>query len=122
MIGELGVAARPVRQLTAERLVGDLRKEALRRLLDGDEAGDELWRGEDLRPAPLDAGNARHILETWPFAQSLPRRTIGTVRRPSSASSSNAPLSASTLTEMNGTPCLVRNSFILRQLVQPGCQ
>jgi hypothetical protein len=24
--------------------------------------------------------------------------------------------------ETNGTPCLVKNSFIRRQLVQPGCQ
>src|SRR5262249_13478536 len=59
---------------------------------------------------------------TCPFAQSLPRRTIGTERMPSVASSAKASLSSSTLTETKGTPCSVRNSFILRQLVQPGCQ
>jgi hypothetical protein len=59
---------------------------------------------------------------TWPFAQSFPRRTIGTERMPSIASSAKASLSSSTLTETKGTPCLVKNSFILRQLVQPGCQ
>src|SRR5271165_3802663 len=41
---------------------------------------------------------------------------------PSAASSAKASLSSSTLTETKATPCLVRNSFILRQLVQPGCQ
>ena len=60
--------------------------------------------------------------KTWPFAHSLPRRMIGTERTPSDASSSNVSLSSSTFTETKGTPCLVRNSFILRQLVQPGCQ
>src|SRR5262245_66348234 len=37
-------------------------------------------------------------------------------------SSAKASLSSSTLTETKETPCLVRNSFIRRQLVQPGCQ
>src|SRR6516164_1412881 len=41
---------------------------------------------------------------------------------PSAASSAKASLSSSTLTETKATPCLMRNSFILRQLVQPGCQ
>jgi hypothetical protein len=59
---------------------------------------------------------------TWPLAQSDPRRTIGTERTPSAANSAKASLSSSTLTDTNGTPCLARNSFILRQLVQPGCQ
>src|SRR6266480_7790620 len=59
---------------------------------------------------------------TLPFAQSLPRRTIGTERMPSVSSSPKAFLSSSTLTDTKGTPCLLRNSFIRRQLVQPGCQ
>ena len=78
--------------------------------------------GRIIAPPHLMPATRATSFRTWPFAQSLPRRTIGTLRMPSSASSAKAALSASTLTETNGTPCLVRNSFILRQLVQPGCQ
>jgi hypothetical protein len=54
VIGELGVAARPVRQLAAERVLRNLRKGALRRLLDG-EAGNGRHRQH--LPRPLDAGD-----------------------------------------------------------------
>src|SRR5437764_13362611 len=59
---------------------------------------------------------------TCPFAHFVPQRTIGTVRMPNSASSAKPCLSSSTLTDTKGTPCLVKNSFIRRQLVHPGCQ
>src|ERR1700676_2067071 len=57
-----------------------------------------------------------------PSTQSLPRRTIGTRRTPIRARSSNASRSARTLMDTKGTPCLVRNSLVLRHELQPGCQ
>src|SRR5262249_43321923 len=80
--------------------------------------------GTDRTSAPPHATPATRATSRriWPFAQSRPRRTIGTERMPSAASSAKASLSSSTLTETKATPCLIRNSFILRQLVQPGCQ
>ena len=47
---------------------------------------------------------------------------MGTDLMPSVASSAIAAVSSRTLMDTKETPCLVKNSFILRQLVQPGCQ
>jgi hypothetical protein len=111
-----------VRQHAAERVLGDLREETLRQALDLDEPPGELGRRQQRRPAQAMPATRATSRSTWPFAQSLPRRTIGTERMPSAASSAKPSLSSSTLTETKGTPCRVGNSFILRQLVQPGCQ
>src|SRR5207253_7622338 len=53
---------------------------------------------------------------------SLPRATTGTVRTPSSRSSSIASGRAETLIDSNSTPRFARNSFTLTQLEQPGRQ
>src|SRR5262249_59906953 len=73
-------------------------------------------------PPPAMQATRATSRSTWPFAHVVPRRTMGTVRIPNSASSAKPCLSSSTLTDTKGTPCLVKNSFIRRQLVHPGCQ
>ena len=59
-----------MRQHAAELVVRDLREEPLRRRLDLGEPPGELGRGQHLRPAPRDAGDACHL------AQYLPVRPI----------------------------------------------